>query len=105
MNDRAKRARDQWMELHVVDDQLGMASEGGDLHLLSTDGTDADGCTCPDHQHRGVRCKHMIAYEDWEIDAVVYDGEDKVVLADPEREHEKRQKSGEAFDKNRAAAL
>lgn len=105
MSERTQRARDEWMELHVVDDQLGIQSESGDLHLLSTNGTTAEGCTCPDHQHRGVRCKHMIAYEDWEIDAVVYDGEEKNMLADPEREHEKKQELGETFDESRAAAL
>jgi len=27
--------------------------------------TTLESCDCPDHRYRGIKCKHMIAYELW----------------------------------------
>lgn len=64
---RAQRARDQHVTLvGVVEDDYVFDFGGSDeTHVVNTSGTDAEMCTCPDYQQRGVRCKHCAAYEDF----------------------------------------
>jgi len=50
----------------VFGDDFVFDFEGSDdTHVVNTSGCEALMCTCPDHQNRGVRCKHMAAYELW----------------------------------------
>lgn len=66
-NKRAARARDQHVTLvGVFGDDFVFDFEGSDeSHVVHTSGMDAEVCTCPDHQHRNLTCKHMHAYEAW----------------------------------------
>lgn len=58
-------------ESHVVvrgvfgDDFVFDFDSSEETHVVHTSGVKAEMCTCPDHQHRDVRCKHMAAYEDF----------------------------------------
>lgn len=71
---REARAARQHVTLvaHSGDLDLLFDFEGSDdTHAVHVDGSEAVFCTCPDHQNRGVRCKHMAAAEDWShIDTV-----------------------------------
>ena len=71
---REARAANQHVTLvaHSGDLDLLFDFDGSDdTHAVHVDGSDATFCTCPDHQNRGVRCKHMAAAEDWShIDVV-----------------------------------
>jgi hypothetical protein len=49
--------------------------DSGNWHILEVDGSQAESCTCPDHQMRGVDCKHMIAYTEWLIDEIRIPGQ------------------------------
>jgi len=62
---RDNRARDSHVTLTgVFGDDFVFDFEGSDdTHVVHTSGSDAEMCTCPDHQQRNVRCKHMAAYE------------------------------------------
>lgn len=64
---REARARNDHVALVGVfgDDFAFKFGESDDAHVVHTSGTEAVDCTCPDRQHRGVKCKHMIAYEHW----------------------------------------
>jgi hypothetical protein len=54
--------------LGVNGDDFVFDFDGSDeAHVVHTSGCDAVLCTCPDHQYRGVRCKHMAAYEDFSL--------------------------------------
>jgi hypothetical protein len=68
--DREARAARQHVTLlgHSGDLDLVFDFEGSDdTHVVHVDGSEATFCTCPDHQHRGVRCKHMAAAEDFSL--------------------------------------
>jgi len=64
---RETRAANQHVSLVGVfgDDFVFDFAGSDDTHVVHTSGVDAEMCTCPDHQNRGVRCKHMAAYEDF----------------------------------------
>lgn len=68
---RTARAQEEDMTYMIVgDNDHIMQGSNGNNYILDVDGTSAVSCTCPDHQQRDVRCKHMAAYEDWEVDEV-----------------------------------
>ena len=62
---REDRARNQYVRvIGVHNDDFVFDFEGSDeTHVVHTSGTEAEMCTCPDHQGRGLTCKHMAAYE------------------------------------------
>lgn len=64
---REDRARESHVTLvGVFGDDFVFDFEGSEnTHVVHTSGSDAEMCTCPDHQQRGIRCKHMAAYELW----------------------------------------
>ena len=68
---RAQRAEDEHMTYYLVGgtDHV-VEGDSGNRHALKVDGSDATFCTCPDHQQRGIRCKHMAAYEEWSFDVI-----------------------------------
>lgn len=62
---REQRAADSHVTLvGVFGDDFVFDFEGSDeTHVVHTSGSDAEMCTCPDHQNRGIKCKHQFAYE------------------------------------------
>jgi hypothetical protein len=64
---RESRAANEHVTLVGVfgDDFIFDFAGSDETHAVHTSGSDAEMCTCPDHQHRGVRCKHMAAFEDF----------------------------------------
>jgi len=64
---RADRARNSHITLvGVIGDDFVVDVRGSDeTHVVKTSGTDAEMCTCPDHQQRGIKCKHMFACENF----------------------------------------
>lgn len=73
---REQTAAEEYVELMGVDCDTFVFRTGGDgdCHAVLTSGSDAVTCTCPDNTHRGVRCKHMAAYEHFPyIDAFRHD--------------------------------
>lgn len=64
---REKRADEAHVTVRDVfgDDFVFDFDTSEENHVVHTNGVKAVTCTCPDHQHRGVRCKHMAAYEDF----------------------------------------
>jgi predicted nucleic acid-binding Zn finger protein len=72
---RMKRAESEHMMLRIVGpDSFTVTGDSGNSHVIDTVGTEAVHCTCPDYEHNcsgQEKCKHMIAYEEWEVDEVV----------------------------------
>lgn len=71
---REGRARSEHMTMQFTDDGdvLVVTGDSGNPHALQTAGMRAVSCSCPDHQNRGSRCKHMIAWEEWLVDEVLF---------------------------------
>lgn len=71
---RLERARNEHMTLRPIGpNSFTVTGDSGESHVIDTSGCDATYCTCPDYEHNlsgDERCKHMIAYEEWEIDEV-----------------------------------
>jgi len=72
---RARRARETyWMMAVTGPNQFAIRGRDSDAHLIETSGMEAIRCSCPDYEHNvgpDGMCKHMIAYEEWEIDEVM----------------------------------
>lgn len=68
---RAQRAEDEHMTYFLIGgtDHV-VEGDSGNRHVLSVDGAEATDCSCPDHQQRGIRCKHMAAYDEWSFDVI-----------------------------------
>jgi len=71
---RLERARSEHMTLRLVGpNSFTVTGNSGTAHVIDTSGCEATYCTCPDYEHNltgDEKCKHMIAYEEWEIDEV-----------------------------------
>lgn len=71
---RAERAKEETMTLTGCEgDMFAISGDSGNVHVVETSGSTAKWCSCPDHQNRKVRCKHMAAYENWEFDVLDLD--------------------------------
>lgn len=73
---RLERARNTtWKAAIAGPNTFAIRGENSDsAHLIETEGTDALRCSCPDYEHNvgpDGKCKHMIAYEEWNIDEVM----------------------------------
>ena len=71
---RRQRARNEHMTLTPIGpNSFGVTGDSGETHVIDTEGCEATFCTCPDKEHNlsgDERCKHMLAYEQWEINEV-----------------------------------
>jgi len=68
---RTERARQEHMTYFIIgENDHVIEGDSGNRHVLDVDGSEAESCSCPDHQQRNVRCKHMAAYEEWLVDEV-----------------------------------
>lgn len=85
---RKQRAHNRYLRLvyHAGSEVRYMVqkhdSEWGNAHVIEVDGTDAVDCSCPDRQERGkergLPCYHMLAWENWTFDEVLFeDGTEK----------------------------
>lgn len=73
---RLERARNtSWKAAVAGPNSFAIRGADSDsAHLVETSGTDALRCSCPDFKHNlgaGGKCKHMLAYEEWNIDEVM----------------------------------
>lgn len=71
---RLERASNEHMTLTPIGpNSFGVTGDSGSTHVIDTKGVEATFCTCPDYEHNlsgDERCKHMLAYEAWEINEV-----------------------------------
>ena len=71
---RLERARNEHMTLRLVGpNSFTVTGDSGTAHVIDTSGCEATYCTCPDYQHNlsgDEKCKHMLAYEEWEVNEV-----------------------------------
>lgn len=72
---KLQRARDEHIKLKIIGpNAFVVKGDSGQSHVIDTKGVEALYCTCPDYEHncgKGEKCKHMIAYEEWEVDEVI----------------------------------
>ena len=72
--ERLERARSEHMTLRLVGpNSFTVTGDSGTAHVIDTKGCDATFCTCPDYEQNlsgDEKCKHMLAYEEWEVNEV-----------------------------------
>ncbi len=92
---REQRARKRYLRLIVQNDSGANYmvqkhnSEWGDAHVIDVDGTTAVDCSCPDRQERGkergLPCYHMLAWDSWTFDEVLFEDGTEEYLTERER--------------------
>jgi len=92
---REQRAYKRYLRLVVQSDSKTRYivqkhdSEWGNAHVIDVDGDDAVDCSCPDRQQRGkerdLPCYHMLAWENWTFDEVLFEDGTEEHLTERER--------------------